>query len=435
MSAPPGCSRCTRTSRAHFDGVSGQFLRPSPEEQSEQIENMHVALVGRGHHVALATLQTAGLATHEIDKGVHIHRMQGTFQRLTRVFSDPERPHLPPAPDPRAAKALRRIIDDERPDVIHAHDWFVHSLIGQQRRRRVPLLLSLHDHSLTCANKRLMQGREPCSGPATLKCLRCASDFYGIVKGIPTAIALQARSRRVTAAVDRFLPVSTSVAELSGIVGGDTPVDVLPNFISDHDFAIADADDEPRDADLPPDGFVLFFGDATHDKGIEVLLDAHRRLVPRPTLVVMGRALSPALEDAPADVLVIGSRAHDEALRTARRAAVVVVPSLWAEPFGLVALEAMAVGTPVVAARRGGLAEMVIDGESGLLTSAGDAVALAAAIQSLLDDDALRGRLGAGARRRAEEFRTDRVVGALERSYSEAIASSAAAEPERRGAM
>ena len=86
---------------------------------------------------------------------------------------------------------------------------------------------------------------------------------------------------------------------------------------------------------------------------------------------------------------------------------IAVVPSLY-EPFGLVALEALACGVPVVASAVGGLKEMVVDGESGMLVAPGDAAALAQALLTLLSDERRRLRLAAGARRRAECFSLDR---------------------------
>jgi glycosyltransferase involved in cell wall biosynthesis len=82
---------------------------------------------------------------------------------------------------------------------------------------------------------------------------------------------------------------------------------------------------------------------------------------------------------------------------------VAVVPSL-TEAFGLVALEALACGVPVVATNAGGLKEIVVHGECGLVVPAGDKGALARALHSLLTDDQLRRRLTAGARPRAEKF-------------------------------
>ncbi|MDD5557487.1 MAG: glycosyltransferase family 4 protein [bacterium] len=81
-----------------------------------------------------------------------------------------------------------------------------------------------------------------------------------------------------------------------------------------------------------------------------------------------------------------------------------VVPSVWREPFGIAAVEAMAAGRPVVASRSGGLADIVEDGATGLLVEPGDARALAAALERLVVDPALRGEMGRAGRERAERL-------------------------------
>jgi glycosyltransferase involved in cell wall biosynthesis len=86
---------------------------------------------------------------------------------------------------------------------------------------------------------------------------------------------------------------------------------------------------------------------------------------------------------------------------------VAVVPS-FREAFGLIALEAMACGVPVVATAVGGLKEIVQEGESGLFVPPGDATALAQALVTLLTNEPLRQRLAQGARRRAEKFSLER---------------------------
>ena len=92
------------------------------------------------------------------------------------------------------------------------------------------------------------------------------------------------------------------------------------------------------------------------------------------------------------------------------------VPSL-TESFGLVALEAMACGTPVVATRVGGLQTVVQHGESGLLVPAGDHQALAAAIEQVLMDHRLRMHLAHGSRDRAEHFTWGRVGDGIQTLY------------------
>jgi D-inositol-3-phosphate glycosyltransferase len=86
---------------------------------------------------------------------------------------------------------------------------------------------------------------------------------------------------------------------------------------------------------------------------------------------------------------------------------IAVVPSL-AEAFGLVALEALACGVPVIASAVGGLKEIVLDGQCGLLVPPGDASALARALSTLLGDEPLRARLSASARIRAQKFSSER---------------------------
>lgn len=98
---------------------------------------------------------------------------------------------------------------------------------------------------------------------------------------------------------------------------------------------------------------------------------------------------------------------------------IAVVPSLY-EPFGLVALEAMACGVPVVASAIGGLKEIVKEGGSGLLVPAGDTAALSSALVSLLTNDHLRLRLAEGARRRAVEFSQARRSAELLRLFNQA---------------
>lgn len=90
-----------------------------------------------------------------------------------------------------------------------------------------------------------------------------------------------------------------------------------------------------------------------------------------------------------------------ELVNSYRRASLCIVPSLW-ENFPYVALEAMACGTPVIAARSGGLPELVGDGRSGFLVGPEDAEGFAAAICDLMDDPEKSRRMGLEARRRAE---------------------------------
>jgi glycosyltransferase involved in cell wall biosynthesis len=103
-----------------------------------------------------------------------------------------------------------------------------------------------------------------------------------------------------------------------------------------------------------------------------------------------------------------------------------VVPSVGAETFGNVVTEAMSRGRAVVASRLGGIVDIIEDGRSGLLVPANDDAALASAMQDLIDDAALRARLGAAARRRVALFAASRVLPRFEALYRELLAGRTA---------
>jgi glycosyltransferase involved in cell wall biosynthesis len=138
---------------------------------------------------------------------------------------------------------------------------------------------------------------------------------------------------------------------------------------------------------------ILYAGRLSPEKGILELAAAAADL---PLVVVGDGPLRPRVPQAR------GFVPHDELLAYYGRAAVVACPS-HREGYGVVCAEAMAHGRPVVASAVGGLLDLVVDGETGLLVEPGDIAALRSALERLLGDDALRRRLGVAARERARE--------------------------------
>ncbi|HLW96807.1 MAG TPA: glycosyltransferase family 4 protein [Solirubrobacteraceae bacterium] len=399
-----------------------QFYAPVVGGEERMTETLAVSLARAGHDVAVATLRADGQPAFEERDGVRVHRIGGTAQRLPFLFSDEGRRHHPPVPDPETVFALRRVLALERPDVVHGHNWLALSYLPLRRARpRRAYVLSLHDYSLICANKRLMRFGAPCSGPGPVKCLRCAADWYGAASGPPVALATMLSGALQRRAVDLFLPVSREVARRCGLESGRAPYEIVPNFLIDEPPHSAEA--EP--AGLPDGEFVLYVGDVAADKGVQTLLDAHARLPAGAQLVLIGRVVEPQLiAQGRPGVTALGVLGHDAVMGAWRRAAVAVVPSITGETFGLVALEAMASGVAVVASRVGGLPE-VLGADGGILVEPGNPAALAGALERLLAQPGERARQGAaGARRAAEQFTAAVVVPRVEAAYERASTSA-----------
>ncbi len=232
--------------------------------------------------------------------------------------------------------------------------------------------------------------------------------------GVPVMLFLHndpvgMRGLRHIGGIDRVVAVSRWVAERTG----RPDCDVLPNPI---DFSELPAAPAARE------NLILFAGRVVADKGADLFVQACALALPRlpgwraemigadgfgagtretPFL----RALRPRA--AAAGVAMLGWRPHAEVLRAMTRAAVVVVPGRWPEPFGMTALEAMACGAALIHAPRGGLPEVV--GDAGVPIDPDDPAGIAAALMSLAADAARRETLGVAGRRRAGMF----AVGAI----------------------
>jgi glycosyltransferase involved in cell wall biosynthesis len=183
---------------------------------------------------------------------------------------------------------------------------------------------------------------------------------------------------------------------------GAREVRVIPSGV-DVPATVAEPDEPPH---------VLYAGRLSPEKGVAELAEATNGL----PLVVAGDG--PLRERLPQ---ALGWVPHDELLRLYERAAVVACPS-HREGYGIACAEAMAHGRPVVASAVGGLRDLVVDGETGLLVPPGDVRALRAALERLLGDAELRRRLGdAGRARIVEHFSWERAVSLTVTAYRDAL--------------
>jgi glycosyltransferase involved in cell wall biosynthesis len=382
------------------------------------VQTLGRSLAARGHEVTVATLWHDGLPEREVVEGVSIRRVRGLFQRFAGAFEDPARRYAPPVPDPGVTAALRHVVRETRPDIVHAHNWMVHSFLPLKPISGAGLILSLHDYSLVCAKKSLMFREDVCSGPAPRKCLRCAAEHYGRVKGISIATANAGMTLVERTAVDLYVPVSQAVADGNELAGRGLPHEVIPNFVPDDVASVNPL--HPIRAELPAE-YLLFVGALGRHKGIEVLLEAHARLPDAPPLVLLGARWPDTPPAFPPNTHVLLDVPHDGVMAAMAGSLALIVPSIYPDACPTVAMEAMASGRPVIASRIGGLPDLVDDDSTGLLVPAGDIEALASAMGRLTANPALRERMGDAARRKVRDFTISVVVERLEAAYERTI--------------
>lgn len=407
---------------------------------NQAVHFLAVALQRHGHAVAVATAWQPGAPAEELLDGVEVHRLRDLTSRLPFVSVDPHKHNAPPFPDPEATIRFRRLIRRFRPDVVHSYGWITYSCaFALGRRSRVPLVLSVRDFSNFCALRTLLwHGEQTCSGPAPAKCLECAGDFYGRAKGAVAAGSVLGLRGPLARRLAGAHFVGSGVGSLArrhlldgrARFGAGPPFEVVAPSFRD---PAADAAPDPAILDeLPDQPFILYVGALRRAKGIENLLRAYAALEAPPPLVLIGTPESDTPE-LPSGVTVLRSVPHGTVMAAWDRALFGVFPSLVAESFGQVVLEAMSRGRAVIAADRGGPTELIEDGESGLLVHPESIESISAAMVRLIEDPDLRERLGAKALARAAQFGERQSLPRIEALY-DAVTAGPQEEPPGGGA-
>ena len=363
-----------------FGGGSGEYAR-----------GLMTALAARGHAVAItcpdARTFTGSVVVYPFDLPVRA------------VFnSHPELPDAVRFPDLDTGRlvllrealedALDRAIDTFRPDVVHVHHASVLAWAAQRRcsAKGVPYVVTAHGTDLLTAEADARFVAPTLAALSKAELVTVVSDHTRrrLLQVLGPTIP-ESRTATIPGAVDpeRFSPTG--------------PVDLAAAHLR-----------------RPGSRVVLFCGRLSRLKGCDRLVDAARDIDAEVVVLGDGPERAELMRRAGGNdrVHFVGYVREPLLQQFYRRADVQVVPTVADEAFGLVCVEAMASGTPVVATAVGGIPEIVVDGDSGLLVEPGDAAAIAGAVNHLLDRPMLRRRMGRRARRLVEERFTWDVIAA-----------------------
>ncbi len=283
----------------------------------------------------------------------------------------------------QARSDLESLIRARRPDVAHFHNTFPQiSFSGYAAcaDAGLPIVQTLHNFRMICANGLMQRGGAPCDDclgrmPWRAVVHRCYRDSRLASAGISLATATHSLLGTQRRYVARFIALTQFAAEK--YVAAGIPRELL--VVRGNSLA-----DDPGMGN-GSGNYVLYVGRLTREKGLLSLIDAWRSCTDIKLLVVGDGELRPELERRAEGLPVefLGRQPVAEVLQLMRSAALLVIPSEWYEGFPRVLVEAMATGTPVVASRLGGLAELLADGAIGEGFTAGDPRELAAAIRRL----------------------------------------------------
>jgi len=332
------------------------------------------ALAERGHEVhvefspAAYRLKRNGLPKDGLNGGdVHTHPIPSPFGRAQPVAAYALGHSRGIS---RFHEALTRQV---RPDVVHLHNI---SLLGLGVLPRPPgatMLYTAHDYWARCPRSDLLKyGTRPCEAPS---CLACA-----LVSRRPPQLWRYKTAWRGLPTVDCGIAPSRFMAgEIAAHLR--CPVVHIPNFAPDPN---------PSGSVTNPEDYFLYVGVLEPHKGVPALLEAAGRPGRfRVKVVGQGSLLAQALDArarSGARVDVEGWVKQDRLSDLYRRARAIVVPSIWHENAPLVAIEALAWGTPLLVSRRGGLEELLYGGATGRAFEPTPEDVLAAAERFLVDD-------------------------------------------------
>lgn len=390
------------------------FYPPSIGGSERHVATLSEHLVKRGHDVAVCTVKQTNTKSFEIHDDVHIYRLKSLFQRISFAYRNPSRKLHPPLKDPKVTKQLERIVKNYKPDVIHSHGWIVFSYLPSKSRLEVPLVHTLHHYGLICPRQDLFKDLTVCTQPFSLVCYTCCAKQQGLVRSFFTTTLVRGNQRGLSE-VDKFIAVSNFVRDVH-IKHLNIPVDKIPVTPNFYDVASGESDYENN---LPYD-FILYVGALMPHKGVDVLLKAFKVSDMNLPLVLIG-SKHPSYDYGKyhdgKKVLVIENAYRGLVIEAYKKCKFVVIPSIWAEPCPTVALEATAYRKAIIASNIGGLPDIVVNRETGLLVAPDDPNILSEALEEMADDGKCSGMRVKARERFLKSFTAEKVVLKIEELY------------------
>lgn len=280
---------------------------------------------------------------------------------------------------------LKAVLREHHPEVVHVHNTFPllsDAVLYACRDARVPVVATVHNYRLACSNGMFFRSGTVCHDCTNGLPVRAV--VHGCYRGshaatVPVALARGLHRQAWRSLVSAYVFISASQRDLHRTIGlAPDRVFVRYNLI-------------PRQSRLRMSRMptVVYAGRLHEVKGLRLLMagwDGYCRMSGEPGLNLVIAGGGPLEDEVAAwasarpSVEMTGTVSRDRCAELISHARAILLPSAWEEPFGLVAIEAMAAGVPPIAAGHGSFTELITPGVDGILFSPGDPAALAVAI-------------------------------------------------------
>lgn len=305
--------------------------------------------------------------------------------------------------------AISGLLRRHRPDVVHFHNTFPllsPSVYAACRRHGTPVVQTMHNYRMICPGALLQRNLVPCEDclhGSLLSSLihRCYRDSLAATAPLAGMIAFNRLLGSYRKMVSRYIAL-TSFSASRLVMGGipENRIVIKPNFLPN-----------PPERGDGSGGYAVYVGRLSEEKGVRTLIDA-AALIPHIPIRILGDGplrseLERKAREQKLQVEFYGSVDKRTVLGLIRNAIFQIIPSEWYEGFPMVALEAFASGTPILASRIGSLDEIVQDRVNGLKFDPGNAQDLAAKATQLLAMCAAKPELRDNARREFDEHFTE----------------------------
>lgn len=384
------------------------------------IETIVKKLIDRGHKVTIVTLSTSNgifrpFLIQDYQAGIKFYKLYPLIPIISpfsKFFLSRVLWRIVDLLNPITALIVKYIINKERPDVIHINATYGFSPVFLNiilKRIKLSKIITLHNFGFICFKCDLFKftGKNCLNLPLICnlyaKTIKASLNNLAEVAIFASNFCLNIYSRQ------KFFRSTEKIILPYGIK-------ITNNFLLENEY-----DDNSKFN-------IIFIGRLVKNKGVQVLINAFRRLnKPDIRLYVIGNGgyKDELMQLAGQDKRIIfpGFIPNEKLGWYYKLASVTVVPSLYQEPFGIVAIESLAAGTPVIGSRTGGIPEIIKEGYNGYLFTPGNSFELMDILEHLMENPAELETLKKNSFESARKFNIETHVDELEKIYAKSYNS------------